>query len=84
MNSEDYNPEVLTCLANLSNDEVFAPPNLVNEVLDMLPQELFKISSTTFLDPITKSGVFKGNCKTSYRGIRTGTTRFTKSVKAYI
>lgn len=58
LDSIDYNPDVLTCLANLSNDEVFTPPNLVNDILDMLPQELFSNSSTTFLDPVTKSGVF--------------------------
>lgn len=54
----NYNPDVLSCLANLSNDEVFTPPKLVNEILDMLPQELFKSKETTFLDPVTKSGVF--------------------------
>jgi site-specific DNA-methyltransferase (adenine-specific) len=54
----NYNPDVLSCLANLSNDEVFTPPKLVNEILDMLPQELFKNKETTFLDPFTKSGVF--------------------------
>ena len=32
-----YNPDVLSCLANLSNDEVFTPPNVVNQMLDMLP-----------------------------------------------
>ena len=58
LDSIDYNPDVLTCLANLSNDEVFTPPNLVNDILDMLPQELFKDKATTFLDPVTKSGVF--------------------------
>lgn len=58
LNSDHYNPDVLTCLANLSNDEVFTPPKLVNEILNMLPQELFKSSSTTFLDPVSKSGVF--------------------------
>ncbi|HBH06202.1 MAG TPA: restriction endonuclease [Flavobacteriales bacterium] len=58
LNSENYNPDVLTCLANLSNDEVFTPPKLVNEILDMLPQELFSNSKTTFLDPVSKSGVF--------------------------
>lgn len=36
-----YNPDVLSCLANLSNDEVFTPPEVVNQMLDMLPQELF-------------------------------------------
>lgn len=54
----NYNPDVLSCLANLSNDEVFTPPKLVNEILDMLPQELFQNKETTFLDPVTKSGVF--------------------------
>ncbi len=54
----NYNPDVLTCLANLSNDEVFTPPTLVNEVLDLLPQELWVNKSATFLDPVTKSGVF--------------------------
>jgi len=54
----NYNPDVLSCLANLSNDEVFTPPKLVHEILDMLPQELFTSKETTFLDPVTKSGVF--------------------------
>lgn len=54
----NYNPDVLTCLANLSNDEVFTPPSLANQILDTLPQELFSNSKTTFLDPVSKSGVF--------------------------
>lgn len=53
-----YNPDVLSCLANLSNDEVFTPPNVVNQMLDMLPQELFRNPDTTFLDPACKTGVF--------------------------
>ena len=53
-----YNPDVLSTLANLSSDEVFTPPHIVNKMLDMLPQELFKNKETTFLDPATKSGVF--------------------------
>lgn len=53
-----YNPDVLTCLANLSNDEVFTPPQLANQMLDMLPQELFENKEATFLDPCCKSGVF--------------------------
>lgn len=53
-----YNPDVLTCLANLSNDEVFTPPEVANAMLDMLPQELFRNPDTTFLDPACKSGVF--------------------------
>lgn len=53
-----HNPDVLTCLANLSNDEVFTPPNIANAMLDMLPQELFENPATTFLDPAAKSGIF--------------------------
>ena len=56
--ANNYNPDVLNCIANLSNDEVFTPPALANQVLDMLPQELFSNPATTFLDPFTKSGVF--------------------------
>ena len=56
--STNYNPDVLTCLANLSNDEVFTPPQVVNRMLDMLPAELFRSKETTFLDPVSKSGVF--------------------------
>ena len=58
LNSDNYNPDVLTCLANLSNDEVFTPPKMVNVILDLLPQELFQSTETTFLDPVSKSGVF--------------------------
>ena len=53
-----YNPDVLSCLANLSNDEVFTPPEVVNQMLDLLPQELFSNPDTTFLDPACKTGVF--------------------------
>lgn len=56
--SNIYNPDVLTCLANLSNDEIFTPPDIANKMLDMLPQELFENPDTTFLDPACKSGVF--------------------------
>lgn len=56
--SKVYNPDVLSCLANLSNDEVFTSPNVVNQMLDMLPQELFENPDTTFLDPACKTGVF--------------------------
>lgn len=58
MNNINYNPDVLTCLANLSNDEVFTPPNLANEVLDLLPKEIWHNKDVTFLDPCSKSGVF--------------------------
>lgn len=53
-----YNPDVLSCIANLSNDEVFTPPELANKIIDMLPEELFTNPDTTFLDPCCKSGVF--------------------------
>lgn len=56
--SPNYNPDVLTCLANLSNDEVFTPPSLVNQILDQLPKEIWKDKNVTFLDPACKSGVF--------------------------
>ncbi len=58
MVNSSYNPDVLNCIANLSNDVVFTPPELANRVLDLLPQELFKSPDTKFLDPFTKSGVF--------------------------
>lgn len=58
MANSQYNPDVLNCIANLSNDEVFTPPALANEVLDVLPQELFADPRARFLDPFCKSGVF--------------------------
>lgn len=54
----NYNPDVLSCLANLSNDEVFTPPRLVNDILDLLPIDLWSDSTATFLDPVSKTGVF--------------------------
>lgn len=54
----NYNPDVLTCLANLSNDEVFTPPRLVNDMLDLLPNDMWSNPDATFLDPVSKSGVF--------------------------
>lgn len=57
-NTAAYNPDVLTCLANLSNDEVFTPPDIANQMLDMLPEEIWHDSRATFLDPACKSGVF--------------------------
>jgi site-specific DNA-methyltransferase (adenine-specific) len=55
---ENYNPDVLTCLANLSNDEVFTPPTIANQMLDLLPAELWRDKNAAFLDPACKSGVF--------------------------
>ena len=62
-----HNPDVLSCIANLSNDEVFTPPELANEILDVLEkawaktnfgENLWTNKELTFLDPCTKSGVF--------------------------
>lgn len=61
------NPDVLTCIANLSNDEVFTPPEFANRMLDTLAEawaanrdgaDIWGNSSVKFLDPFTKSGVF--------------------------
>lgn len=61
------NPDVLTCIANLSNDEVFTPPEFANRMLDTLAEawaagnkgaNIWADSSVRFLDPCTKSGVF--------------------------
>jgi len=54
----NYNPDVLSCLANLSNDEVFTPPHLANQILDLLPIEIWSNKEAKFLDPVCKSGVF--------------------------
>ena len=62
-----HNPDVLTCIANLSNDEVFTPPELANRILDTLAEawtldhggaNLWADKTVRFLDPFTKSGVF--------------------------
>jgi len=58
MQNNTYNPDVLSCLANLSNDEVFTPPALANQMLDLLPNELWSNPDAKFLDPCCKSGVF--------------------------
>ena len=58
MSNDSYNPDVLSCIANLSSDEVFTPPQLVNQILDLLPTDLWRDKKATFLDPGCKSGVF--------------------------
>ncbi|HQG81638.1 MAG TPA: Eco57I restriction-modification methylase domain-containing protein [Smithellaceae bacterium] len=58
MSSSNYNPDVLSCIANLSSDEVFTPPQLVNQILDLLPEDLWSNPKSTFLDPACKSGIF--------------------------
>ena len=61
------NPDVLTCIANLSNDEVFTPPEFADRMLDTLAEawaadndgeNIWADPDVTFLDPFTKSGVF--------------------------
>ena len=61
------NPDVLTCIANLSNDEVFTPPEFANRMLDTLAEawadshngaNIWADKTVKFLDPCTKSGVF--------------------------
>lgn len=58
LTTTQFNPDVLSCLANLSSDEVFTPPKLANEMLDLLPEELWSNSQAKFLDPVCKTGVF--------------------------
>ena len=62
-----HNPDVLSCIANLSNDEVFTPPEFAARMLDTLAQawaedhggaNLWADPTVRFLDPCTKSGVF--------------------------
>ena len=62
-----HNPDVLTCIANLSNDEVFTPPEFASQMLDTLAEawaadhngaSLWAEKAVKFLDPCTKSGVF--------------------------
>jgi site-specific DNA-methyltransferase (adenine-specific) len=74
------NPDVLTCIANLSNDEVFTPPEFANQVLDTLAAawavdhqgaNLWADPAVRFLDPCTKSGVF----------LREITSRLTEGLK---
>src|SRR6478609_3847534 len=61
------NPDVLTCIANLSNDEVFTPPELAKRMLDTVAEtwaasndgaNIWADKTVTFLDPVTKTGVF--------------------------
>lgn len=77
------NPDVLTCIANLSNDEVFTPPELANKMLDTLAEawatnhggaNIWGDKRVTFLDPCTKSGVF----------LREITSRLTKGLEKKI
>jgi len=62
-----HNPDVLTCIANLSNDEVFTPPEFANRMLDTMAEawaannngaNIWTNKTVRFLDPCTKTGVF--------------------------
>ena len=64
---QSHNPDVLTCIANLSNDEVFTPPEIANAMLDQLADawaadhdgsSIWANPDVKFLDPFTKSGIF--------------------------
>lgn len=64
---QSHNPDVITCIANLSNDEVFTPPELANQMLDALEnawaesnsgENIWTNRDLRFLDPCTKSGVY--------------------------
>lgn len=61
------NPDVLTCIANLSNDEVFTPPEFASRMLDEVAAawaadhggaNIWADQTVKFLDPCAKSGVF--------------------------
>ncbi|MDR0980048.1 MAG: Eco57I restriction-modification methylase domain-containing protein [Candidatus Nomurabacteria bacterium] len=56
--NSDHKPDILDCIANLSNDEVFTPPKMANKVLDALPAEVWTNSELKWLDPAVKTGVF--------------------------
>ncbi len=77
------NPDVLTSIANLSNDEVFTPPSFANQMLDTIEEAwaknnngaiIWENKDVTFLDPFTKSGVF----------LREITSRLTKGLEKQI
>jgi len=77
------NPDLLTCIANLSNDEVFTPPEFANRMLDTLAEawaadqngaNIWTDKTVRFLDPCTKSGVF----------LREITSRLTKGLAVAI
>ena len=77
------NPDVLTCIANLSSDEVFTPPELANKMLDLIEEawtkdhkgkSIWEDKMVKILDPFTKSGVF----------LREATSRFVNGLESQI
>lgn len=53
-----HTPDILTCIANLSSDEVFTPPELADKILDTLPEEVWHNKNLKWLDPACKTGIF--------------------------
>jgi len=56
--TQGHVPDILDCIANLSSDEVFTPPNVANQVLDLLPQKIWSNPDIKILDPCAKTGIF--------------------------
>lgn len=55
---QNQSPDILDCIADLSNDEIFTPPKIANKILDQLPETIWKNPELKFLDPCSKTGVF--------------------------
>src|SRR5687767_10249577 len=55
---QQYVPDILDCLAQLSNDEVPTPPKLARAMLEILPADIWSKPDLKWLDPFCKSGVF--------------------------
>jgi site-specific DNA-methyltransferase (adenine-specific) len=51
-------PDILDCLAQLSNDEVPTPPKVVGAMLNLLPDDVWSQPDYRWLDPFSKSGIF--------------------------
>ena len=58
MSTSTRQPDILEVIADLSNDEVFTPPRIASQVLDLLPADVWNNPNLKFLDPGTKTGVF--------------------------
>lgn len=56
--SNTKEPDILEVISDLSNDEVFTPPSVAKQMLDLLPADVWKNSSLRWIDPFTKTGVF--------------------------
>jgi site-specific DNA-methyltransferase (adenine-specific) len=65
-------PDILDCIANLSSDEVFTPPDVANQVLDLLPVDIWSNKDIKILDPSCKTGIF----------LRESAKRFMKGLEA--